>query len=266
MQETEVRKLKVGTLKVEVHPNGKAAGEAAANAVAARLRQLETTMQDLAVIFATGMSQLVTLHRLTSMQDLPWSEILGFHLDEYIGPDANHPASFRRYLRENLTSRVAMRKFFEIDGSSPDPQSVCREYALKLQRAKPQICLLGVGDNGHLAFNDPEEADFHDPADVKIVDLDSITRQQQVTDGWFKTPQEVPSQAITVTIPALFRVPRLIVVISGKRKTDILRRVMEEPISPACPATILRTHPDATAYLDTDAAAEWLDSNDRLNS
>ncbi len=261
MDTTEIQKLQVGTLKLEIHPNGKAAGEAAASAIAENLHQLKSSAKEIAVIFATGMSQLETLRALTSMRDLPWNEIRGFHLDEYIGIDANHPASFRRYLRENLTDRVQLREFFEINGSAPDPELVCQDYAKRLRQAVPQICFLGIGENGHLAFNDPGEADFHDPKDVKVVDLDAVCRQQQAAEGWFKTLDDVPAQAITVTIPALFRVPKLILTIPGKRKAHIVRRTLEEPISPDCPATILRTHPDATAYLDADAAAEWLGSN-----
>ena len=256
-----IKKFKIGRLKLEVYESGKAAGKAAANAIAENLRQLETNAKDMAVIFATGASQLETLRALTSVPNLPWNRVRGFHLDEYIGIDAKHPASFRRYLRENLTERVHMREFFEIDGSALDANAVCREYAQKLLEANPQICQLGIGENGHLAFNDPGEADFNDPEDVKVVHLDAVCRQQQASEGWFKTLEDVPTQAITVTIPALFRVPKLILTIPGKRKARIVRRALEEPISPDCPATILRKHPDATAYLDTEAAAEWLGSN-----
>lgn len=257
-QSIGVQRFQVGTLRVEVHPSTQAASEAAANAMAEHLRQLTTTTQEIAAIFATGASQLELLRVLTSMPDLPWDRIRGFHLDEYVGLDVSHPASFRRYLRENLTGRVQMREFHEIDGNAPDLGSMCREYAKRLREANPQICQLGFGENGHLAFNDPGEADFNDPEDVKVVNLDEVCRQQQAAEGWFKTLQDVPAQAVTVTIPALFRVPKLILTIPGKRKAQIVRRALTEPISPECPATIVRTHPDATAYLDADAAAEWL--------
>ena len=149
-----------------------------------------------------------------------------------------------------------MREFFEIDGSSPDHDSECRNYAERLRAAAPRLCLLGVGENGHLAFNEPAEANFHDPADVKIVTLDATCRQQQTAEGWFASIEEVPANAITVTIPALFRIPRLILSIPGKRKAQIVKRAFKEPISTHCPATVLRTHPDATVYLDLDSAAE----------
>ena len=254
--ETDVEKLQVGMLKLEIHSNTEAACEAAAKAVAASL--VDKSNSDIGVIFATGTSQIPLLQVLTAIRDLPWSRVFGFHLDEYIGIDASHPASFRHYLRVNLTERVNMREFFEIDGSSPDPAAVCRDYAQRLRAASPQICMLGVGENGHLAFNDPGEADFADPEDVKIVELDAVSRQQQASEGWFDSIDEVPKRAITVTIPALFRVPKLVVTILGSRKAHILKRVLTDEISPGCPATILRTHPDATAYLDR-ASAEELD-------
>lgn len=158
-----------------------------------------------------------------------------------------------------------MRRFFEIDGSSFDPESVCRDYAERLREADPQLCLLGIGENGHLAFNEPGEADFNDPKAMKVVCLDSACREQQAAEGWFGTPEEVPDRALTLTIPTLFRIPRLIVSVPGQRKARIVRRALKEPVSEQCPATILRTHPDATLFLDPESAAE-LDLKDTVPS
>ncbi len=252
----DIIRFQIDRLKVEVHPDRESAGRAAAQAAAEYLHGMASAQDAIGVIFATGASQLDMLRALVSARDIPWNKIDGFHMDEYVGIDENHPASFRRYLRENLTSRVHMREFFEMNGSSPDPDAVCREYAERLRAASPQLCLLGIGENGHLAFNDPAEADFHDPADVKIVTLDSTCRQQQTAEGWFGSIEEVPAQAITITIPALFRVPTLILTVPGKRKAQIVRRALKEPISTHCPATVLRTHPDATVYLEPDSAAD----------
>jgi glucosamine-6-phosphate deaminase len=252
----EVKQVEVGTLKLQIYASAKAAGEAAALSTAQTLKQLEETASEIAVIFATGASQLETLHALTSMPDLPWRKVRGFHLDEYIGIDENHPASFRRYLRERLTHRVPMREFFEIDGSTPDPDHVRREYVGELSAADPQLCLLGIGENGHLAFNDPSEADFEDPEAMKVVTLDDACRQQQLSEGWFPSFEEVPHQALTLTIPTILKVPRLIVSVPGRRKAQSVRRTLEDPISTACPATILRTHPDVTLYLDEESASE----------
>ena len=252
----EPRFFKVENLKIEVYSSRKAAGEAAARAAAESLRQLAKPRAMVGVIFATGASQLETLHALTAIPDLPWGQVAGFHMDEYVGLAADHPASFRRYLRENLTSRVPLAEFNEIDGTVADPESMCREYAAMLRAHDPQLCLLGIGENGHLAFNDPAEADFLDPVDMKIVSLDTVCRQQQVAEGWFPSIGEVPSRAMTLTIPTLLRVPKLIASVPGSRKAHIVKRTLEEPISTACPATIFRTHPDVTVYLDPESAAE----------
>jgi glucosamine-6-phosphate deaminase len=248
--------LELGTLKLQIHASPKAAGEAAARAVAETLKQLDHNGNRIGVIFATGASQLETLRALTSMHDLPWRKIHGFHLDEYVGLDEKHPASFRRYLHENLTQRVPMEKFFAIDGSSSDPDRIQREYVQELRAADPQLCLLGIGENGHLAFNDPAEANFDDPDAMKVVTLDAECRQQQLAEGWFKKFEDIPEQALTLTIPTILKVRKLIVSIPGHRKAQSVRRTLLEPISTACPATILRSHPDVTLYLDQESAAE----------
>jgi glucosamine-6-phosphate deaminase len=252
----DILRFQVDSLKVEVHPDRASAGKAAADAAAQCLLQLASGLDSIGVVFATGASQLDTLQALVAIPNLPWARIEGFHMDEYVGIDEHHRASFRRYLRENLTSRVAMRAFHEIDGSSRNPAAVCRDYAGKLRAAAPRLCLLGIGENGHLAFNDPAEADFNDPADVKIVTLDGTCRQQQTAEGWFGSIVEVPANAITVTIPALYRIPKLILSVPGIRKAQIVRRTLTEPVATHCPATILRTHPNATLYLDPDSAAD----------
>jgi|ERR1700677_1314058 glucosamine-6-phosphate deaminase len=252
----EVEHLKSGTMKVQIYRSSRAAGFAAAQATAETLKELGRLHDSINVIFATGASQFDTLDALTSIQNLPWNRVHGFHLDEYVGIDPNHPASFRRYLREKLTQKVRMKEFAEIDGSSPDPEQICRTYAEKLGVANPQLCLLGIGENGHLAFNDPSVADFHDPLDVKVACLDMVCRQQQAAEGWFPSFEKVPDCAITLTIPTVFRVPKLIVSVPGSRKAAIMRRVLEGPISTECPASILHTHPDVTIYLDVDSAAE----------
>jgi glucosamine-6-phosphate deaminase len=252
----ELTHLEVGTLKVRIHDSPIAAGEAAAKAAAETLRQLNQNGNRIGVIFATGASQLETLRALTAISGLPWEKVHGFHMDEYMGIDEGHPASFRRYLRENLTERVPMEEFFEIDGSSSDPKRIQREYVQQLQAADPQLCLLGIGENGHIAFNDPAEADFDDPDAMKVVTLDAECRQQQVAEGWFPRFEDVPLQALTLTIPTILNVRKLIVSIPGRRKAQSVRRTLVEPISTACPATILRSHPDATLYLDQESAAE----------
>jgi glucosamine-6-phosphate deaminase len=244
----------VEKLLIRVSESRKAMGEAAAAEAASRIRALAAEHENVPVIFATGESQLETLRALTAMTDLPWNRVVGFHMDEYIGLPEDHPASFRRYLRENLTRRVPLLRFYEIAATNGDPRKVCRDYADLLHADQPLLCLLGIGENGHLAFNDPGEADFSDPKEVKVVSLDPVCRQQQVNEGWFRNLTEVPSQAITLTIPTLLRVPSLILSVPGPRKARIVKRTLEEPIATQCPSTILRTHPHAIAFLDQESA------------
>jgi glucosamine-6-phosphate deaminase len=253
--------LQIGPLKVEIYPDKRTAGEAAANAAAASIQQQAQRAGDIGVIFATGASQIPTLEALTAIPNLPWSRVIGFHMDEYEKMSTDHPASFRNYLRTRLTSRVAMKEFHEIDGTVADLDRLCQEYASNLRAANPQLCLLGIGENGHLAFNDPPVADFNDPQDMKVVTLDAECRQQQFAEGWFSSLDEIPKRAVTLTIPALFRVPKLIASVPGPRKAHIVYRALTEPIATNCPATLLRSHPDCTVYLDQDSAKELQDLN-----
>jgi glucosamine-6-phosphate deaminase len=254
MRGVEVRRFTQGKLCVEIHPDRESAAQAAAAAFTAAIDGAKTT--EIGAVFATGASQLALLAQITKLHGIPWERIRGFHLDEYVGLPQAHRASFRRYLREHLVSRVPIGSFLELDGTASDPERVCTEYARALREASPQVCLLGIGENGHLAFNDPGIADFSDPADVKIAELDEVCRQQQVAEGWFASFAEVPERAITLTIPAILRIPQLIVSAPGSRKAAIMRRTLTEEISTACPATILREHPNATVYLDQDSATE----------
>ncbi|MGH9325612.1 MAG: glucosamine-6-phosphate deaminase [Terriglobia bacterium] len=254
-----VATMRAGNLALNVYESRKEMGKAAAEDVARRLNALAAEHETVPVIFATGDSQRATLEALTAREDVPWDKVIGFHMDEYLGIPEDHPASFRKYLREYLTSRAPQLRFYPVMGSDPDPAKVCREYAELLGKHRPLLCLLGIGENGHLAFNDPAEADFHDPEVLKVVTLDAACRQQQVNEGWFPSLEAVPRQAITLTIPTLMRVPELFASVPGSRKAHIVRRTVEEPVSTQCPATIMRTHPNATAYLDRDSAAELTD-------
>lgn len=256
-QNSHIQLLKVGSLNIEIYPTRAAVAEATAQSAAQELRKLrDRSSQGIGVIFATGASQIDTLHALTSTPDLPWQRITGFHMDEYEGISPDHPASFRGYMRKHLTHRVEMREFFEIDGTSVDLELTCKQYAETLHLHDPQLCLMGIGENGHLAFNEPAAADFKDPSDMKVVELDATCKNQQVEEGWFHSVAEVPARALTLTIPTLLRVPRLIVSVPGPRKAHIVRRTLVETVSTKCPATILRSHPNATVYLDRDSASE----------
>jgi len=251
-----VARLQIDKLKIEIYPTREDAGVAAAEDAAAELKKLAQRNDAIGVIFATGASQLEMLRALIAIPGLPWDRVGGFHMDEYVGIAPDHRASFRHYLSNNLLQHVRMHNFREVDGNRPDPEGGCRDYTEALRAASPQLCLLGIGENGHLAFNDPGVADFNDTVDMKVVDLDEDCKRQQVAEGWFKSTDDVPAQAMTLTIPALFRVPKLIVSVPGLRKATIVNRTLHDAISVACPATILRTHPDATVYLDEESASK----------
>src|SRR5207244_199518 len=203
---------------------------------------------------ATGNSQLDFLAAL-STEDVDWSRVTCFHMDEYVGMAADHPASFRRYLRERVDERMHPRVFHYIDGDAPDPEAECARYAALLSEHPVDLVCLGIGENGHLAFNDPPVADFDDPLDVKVVALDDTCRRQQVGEGHFGSVDVVPSNAITVTIPALLRSRVVLAIVPEARKRDPVRRALTGPVDTSCPASILRTKPHATLYLDEDSAA-----------
>jgi glucosamine-6-phosphate deaminase len=207
------------------------------------------------VMFASGSSQLGFLERLTADESVDWSRVVGFHMDEYLGIGAEHPASFRRYMRERIVDVAGPGEFHEIAGDAPDPTAECERYAALLRGAPLDLCCLGVGENGHLAFNDPPVADFADPLDVKVVDLDEACRNQQVGEGHFAALDAVPTRAITVTIPALLRARTVFAIVPEERKREPVERALRGPVSTDCPASILRTRANVTLFLDADSSA-----------
>lgn len=242
-------------LAVEIHPDRARMGAAAAEAAAARIRELIEREGQAKVIFACAASQVECLTALRSNSSIDWSRVTAFHMDEYVGMTKEHPASFRRFLQEHLVKYVPLAAFHEIGGDAPDIEAECRRYAELLEANQPGLVIMGIGENGHIAFNDPPVCDFQDPVLIKKVELDEVCRQQQVNDGAFPTLDDVPRYALTLTVPALTRVPRAIVVVPGPTKSAAVRAALNGPIETACPASILRRHPNATLYLDRDSAA-----------
>jgi glucosamine-6-phosphate deaminase len=230
-------------------------GAAAGAAAAAAIREALAKHGEAGVVFAAAPSQNETLDALVAAEGVDWPRVVAFQMDEYVGADAGAYYSFRRYLKEHLVSRVPLKRFCEIRGEDDDPESAANEYAALLTECPPSVCLAGIGENGHLAFNDPEVADFKDPKDVKVVELDSRSREQQVADGLFASADQVPRRAITLTIPRLFRIPTLIISVAGPRKRDAVRAALTGPVSENCPASILRKHRLAHLFLDQEAAA-----------
>jgi glucosamine-6-phosphate deaminase len=208
----------------------------------------------LRIVFACAPSQNEFLAALRQMA-LPWECMTIFHMDEYLGLDAGHPAAFRHYLREQLLDHVQRWEFHPIHGETTQPDAECERYSRLLCEAPIDIVCLGIGENGHLAFNDPPAADFSEPHRVKIVELDPACRQQQVHDGCFASLDAVPRSAITLTIPALVSARAIFAIVPGARKAAAVRDALTGPVSTACPASILRTHPDVRLYLDKESAA-----------
>jgi glucosamine-6-phosphate deaminase len=254
VQSTPVTHRNYGDLRVETHPDGSALGAAAARDAAVAIRAAVTAHGEARVILATGNSQLAFLSALAATPDLPWPRIELFHMDEYVGLDGDHPASFRRFLRERIVERVAPRAFHEIRGDVPAEAEAARYAALLTARHVDLTCM-GIGENGHLAFNDPPDARFDDPAGARVVRLDEVSRRQQVGEGHFATLDDVPTHAISLTIPTLLAAARVQVVVPEARKAESVRRSLLGPVDEACPASILQHTPHAVLYLDAASAS-----------
>jgi glucosamine-6-phosphate deaminase len=250
-----VERFRAGELNVYVYASRRAAGVAAAEAVAAELIRTLDARRRAVAIFASAPSQNEFLEALTATPGIAWPNVTGFHLDEYLGMDERAPQSFRRFLIDRLISKVPLGEFHGLRGEAEDPEAECARYARLLDEHVPDFAVLGVGENGHLAFIDPPFCDFGDPAEVKVVELDEVCRNQQVNDGAFATLDEVPRRALSLTIPAVMRRPKLFAVVPGPAKRQAIRDVVEGPVATSCPASILRTHPDAHLFVDRDAAA-----------
>jgi glucosamine-6-phosphate deaminase len=206
------------------------------------------------VMFATGNSQLAFVHAL--VQDtagVPWADTVVFHMDEYVGVGPDHAAGFQRWIRERIVQPAHPKAAYYVEGLG-DAEAECRRYAGLLRQHPLDLCCLGVGENGHLAFNDPPVADFADPLDVKVVELEPACRQQQVNEGHFPGLDDVPAHAITVTIPALLRAGRVLAVVPEARKAAPVAAALTGPITTVCPASALRTISHVTVYLEPDSA------------
>jgi glucosamine-6-phosphate deaminase len=230
-------------------------GSAAAARAANMLRSALSARGRSRLVLGTGNSQEELIASLAATTDLDWSRIELFHLDEYVGISADHPASFRRWLRSRVVDAVHPGIVHYINGDAPDPEAEARRYADLLGAAPIDLCLIGFGENGHIAFNDPHAADFADPLAVKRVILDEACRRQQVGEGHFPDVGSVPPQAITLTCPTILSAAGLICCVPDKRKARAVQRALEGEITRECPASAVRMHPNASVYLDRDSAS-----------
>ena len=239
------------TMNTEIFATRREMGLAAGSAAADFLRRTLLEQETARVIFAAAPSQNETLATLREAEGIDWSRVVAFHMDEYIGLAVAAPQRFSTFLKERLFDRLPFRMAHLIEPEGPDP---LEGYERLLKAAPIDLVCLGIGENGHIAFNDPPVANFADPVWVKIVDLDDACRRQQVNDGCFPTFDAVPKHAMTLTIPALLAGKRLICSVPGPTKRQAVIRTLNDPISTECPATILRNHEACTLFLDKDSA------------
>jgi glucosamine-6-phosphate deaminase len=248
-------KRTVDSLKVHVYADRLALGAAAGAEVAARIKQLLSEKQVIRIIFAAAPSQNELLKSLLEDGAIDWSRITAFHMDEYNGLPMNSAQKFSRFLCEHLFDQVKPGTVHLID-SSNESEKECRRYGELLRQTPIDIVCLGIGENGHIAFNDPPVADFNDPQVIKVVELDDACRQQQVNDGCFPSFEDVPTHALTLTIPTLLSGSHLFCVVPGPTKRKAVECTLNGSISTECPSTILRKHPDCTLYVDRDSYGE----------
>jgi glucosamine-6-phosphate deaminase len=245
----------VESLTVRLYRSAVDLAEDAAREVQTYLQQVIAAQGSARAILATGNSQLQFLDELIRLGGVDWSKITFFHMDEYLGISGDHTASFRRYMRERVEQKIKPKQFHYLEGDALEPINECERYAQLLQEKPIDLCCLGIGENGHLAFNDPPVANFKDPHLVKIVKLDDTCKMQQVKQGHFPNLETVPPYALTLTIPALCAAKKMVGLCPGKNKAQPLRDALKGPVSPACPASILRRQPQAVLLVDTESSS-----------
>lgn len=244
--------VEVDKLRVRVYEKRMSMGAAAAAMVRKKVRETLAAKDKARIVFAAAPSQNEVLEHLCRADDIDWSRVVAFHMDEYVGLPSSSPQHFSHYLQEHLFQQVNPGEVHLIR-LSQHPEQTCAEYAQLLSAAPIDIVCLGIGENGHIAFNDPGVADFRDPVSVKLVQLDEACRMQQVHDGCFPNLEAVPTQAVTLTVPALMSASHLICAVPGPTKREAVKAVLTGAISERCPASILRTHADCAMFLDIDA-------------
>jgi glucosamine-6-phosphate deaminase len=250
-----VQSFQVDSLPVRVYATQAEMSEAVALEVQQIFREALDRQGSAAAILATGNSQIQFLARLVALGGVDWSRVTLFHMDEYLGISGDHKASFRRYMRERVESLVRPKAFHYLEGDAEQPLDEIARYSALLQAQPIDLCCLGVGENGHIAFNDPPVARFDDPHLVKLVKLDDACKLQQVREGHFASLETVPPYALTLTVPALCTAKRMMCVAPETRKAQAVRNMLRGPVATSCPASILRTQPQCTLFLDRDSAA-----------
>ncbi len=234
-----------------------AAGHCAAQAIRKAVKERGQAN----IILATGASQFEMLRNLVVRPGMDWLRVVMFHLDEYIGFGPTHPASFRKYLQERFVDRVSpLQSVYFVRGEAEDPAAECRRLGALIQTHPIDVACIGIGENGHLAFNDPP-ADFETQEPYLVVKLDDRCRRQQLGEGWFKTFEQVPNRAISMSIRQIMKSKQLVVTVPDLRKAEAVKNALESPLTPMCPASILCEHPDCSIFLDAPAASLLADKS-----
>ncbi len=245
--------FKVDNLDVRIYPDRINMGGSAANMVAERITQLLKEQEFVNIIFAAAPSQNEFLESLIRSDHIDWKRINAFHMDEYIGLPENVPQKFGSFLKRKIFEHVPLNTVNYLDGNALNPEAECLKYADLLTQYPTDIVCMGIGENGHIAFNDPHVADFNDQFMVKVVDLDQECRQQQVNDGCFGSLEQVPTHALTLTVPALMAGKYIYCMVPGKNKANAVYSTLNAEINEQCPASVLRKHPQAVLFLDEDS-------------
>jgi glucosamine-6-phosphate deaminase len=242
-------------MKIDISPNPQEMGEKAADSAAGLIRAAIAATGGARMLFSTGASQFTTIEALVKM-DIDWSKVEAFHLDEYVGLDESHPASFVKYLKERLVNKISGFKAFHFVDMSEGPQAIIKKLTEEINAAPIDLGLIGIGENAHIAFNDPP-AVFEEAASYKIVTLDEACRRQQMGEGWFKTLDDVPRQAISITVSRIMKCKAIVSAVPHAVKADaVYKTLSSKEITPLVPASILKTHPNFYLFLDRDSAAK----------
>jgi glucosamine-6-phosphate deaminase len=241
-------------ITVQIFETRREMGHNAALQAAEKIRNLLENKESISVIFAAAPSQNEFLEALAIQPGIDWGRITAFHMDEYVGLAADAPQGFGNFLRRSIFSKVPFKKVFYLNGNAENPEEECQRYADLLNRYLPEMVCMGIGENTHIAFNDPHVADLNDPKTVKVVDLDQQCRQQQVNDGCFVSIEEVPRYALTLTVPTLLRPEAVFCVVPGENKAQAVYHTLNEPVASLYPSTSLKKHPNAILFLDKDSA------------
>lgn len=248
------KEFDVENAKVHIYDSIENSGIAAALRAAEVISKAIKDRGTARVIAATGNSQIPLAEALVK-QPVNWKAVELFHMDEYIGLGSDHPSSFRYWIRTRLAEKIQPGKVFYLAGDAPDLDAEIKRYSALLLEAPVDLAFVGFGENGHIAFNDPHVADFNDPATVKQITLDEVCRKQQANEGHFANVAAVPKRAVTITCPGLFRARSWVCCVPERRKAEAVRNALEGSISEACPASLVRRHPDAYVFLDRDSAS-----------